>query len=166
MPNLVLFDSKEQNDHSWTSFTDEVMTNDIPSLVKIIKSEDSITFTGKLKLQEIPGKGFATVRYEGHWDLKAFNQIIIDCVPDNRSYFFILRDRKCVEQKTTLQADIKIQDNQGLIEISKFKEYFRGNEVHSHRTINLDDIVEIGIMIKDGIASPFNLKLLKIYAQA
>jgi hypothetical protein len=164
-PNLpqavVISDFNQQTEITkWTAFTDEVMTSGQASEVQISQNKNNVVFEGELKLEKVPGKGFATMRREGQWNFKNYDRVMFELDSDDREYLFIVKDPTSRSFGTSFQAPIQIgSDNIGIVKIAELEEYFRGSRIPFSRPINLEEIKEVGIMIKDGIPEKFELEM-------
>lgn len=159
--SVVISDFNQKSEiANWQAFTDEVMTNGVASDVKLKLDGNNATFTGELNLGQVPGNGFATIRRRGQWDFEDYDRVMFELESDGREYLFIAKDPTASDLGTSLQAPIKINaDNIGIVKIDDLKEYFRGRSLRFNRKVNLKEIEEVGIMIKDGQAGPFELRM-------
>lgn len=148
----------------WTKLTDQVRGGSSTIELKI-QPDGKARISGTLAL--IDGAGFASVRAtridKTLWNFAKSKRIVIRARGDGRTYRVLLKDTAAVRSQIdySWEADIKPgpQYEDIPLEFSSFSSIRRGRPYATNSTLNLEEIVEIGLQINDKKEGPFMIDL-------
>jgi len=162
---FLLFDFIEESDaENWYAVNDVVMGGVSKGIVS--KSEDSrLLFSGSLSLEN--NGGFASIRTKPKdFGISGFEGIRIRVKGDGRTYQFRLRTDRYLDSVAFKHEFVTIEDTWVELDFpfSSFIPTYRGRIMTDVKTLEAADIRQLGFLLADKKAGPFNLLIDKIVA--
>ena len=150
-------------DQRWMIVNDGVMGG--RSVSSVFRHENVYRFSGYLSLKN--NGGFASTRFlTPNGDLSAFDGLRIRIRGDGRTYRIRLRSGKRYDG-IAYQADFRTRDEvltEFTVPFSKMIPVWRGRYVRGANPLDRSSIRQVGFMISDGKAGPFQLDIEQVVA--
>jgi len=143
----------------WRSFNDGVMGG--LSVGGMVQSGDGLKFTGRLSLEN--NGGFSSVRRSVEQDLSKAARVRLEVRGDGRDYQFRIRQSsgfdgvawRAIFTTTSEWASIELA-------LDEFIPVFRGRTVSGAGPVVPSEIQQIGFLLADRNAGPFELEIRRI----
>ena len=143
----------------WRSVDDGVMGG--LSAGGMVRTDEGLKFTGKLSLEN--NGGFSSVRRLLEQDLSSATRVRLDIRGDGRDYQFRIRQNSRFDG-VALRAVFSTTNKWESIEIAldEFIPVFRGRTVSEAGPVVPSEIQQIGFLLADKKAGPFELEIRRI----
>ena len=144
---------------SWRSVDDGVMGG--LSAGAMVQSGEGLKFTGKLSLEN--NGGFSSVRRLVEQDLSSATRVRLEIRGDGRDYQFRIRQNSRFDGVAwhavfpTTKKWVSLE-----IELDRFIPVFRGRTVSGAGPVVPSEIQQIGFLLADKKAGPFELKIRRV----
>ncbi len=159
MRPLILFDAKTA-ELGWQVVNDNVMGGKSAGGFRI--DADALVFTGSLNTK---GGGFASIRSQPKdLQMNGHSSVRLRVLGDGRTYTLLMRERDSDYSYQTQFATEPDQWQEVDLLFSAFEPYRRGTRLQ-HGLMRPMEIVQLGIMMNDGIDGDFELKVRRIEAR-
>ncbi len=157
MRTLMTFDEGAE-EPTWDAVNDGVMGGLSKGGPEVEDGE--LHFTGTLSLEN--NGGFSSVRVEEDYDLQGAEAMVLRVKGDGRTYNLrISTDARHRGSRIAYQAEFETEKGEWTevrVPFEKLTPSHHGNDLDGP-PLDLSDVKEVGILISDGKAGPFELKV-------
>lgn len=159
-PVVVLADFSTECIDGWKTLSDSVRDGG-SSTANLSLVNGVASFSGNLNL--IEGRGFASIRKSGTWDLSSFENFMAEVKGDGRIYTILLKDERATLSDEAYNYEAKILppqfDSVVTVNKSEFKAVVRGQYDETKPPIDWSKVREFGIQINDRIVGNYLLNM-------
>lgn len=107
---------------------------------------------------------------KGNWNMGEYTTMFIEAIGDDQEYVFYIKDSKGKANNYRYEKEFQVADNgkESVVKLrfDEFVAYQKGSNLPDAEPLDLDDVVEMGIRVKNLRSQKYTLAVNSFWAEA